>query len=85
MLYSTFNTPVNATTERIWNFLLDKMERPQRYIPYEVEEFKIWERYDDGILREIKTSEMHMTTRFRNCGFTWISLPCLPEEVGVYM
>ncbi|WP_414582594.1 AtaL-like protein [Scytonema sp. PCC 10023] len=63
MLYSTFSTSVNTTTERVWNFLLDKMERPQQYIPYEVEEFKIWERYDDGILREIKTSEMHMTER----------------------
>ncbi len=63
MLYSTFSTPVNSTKETIWNFLLDKMERPQPYIPYEVSQLHIWEKYDDGILREIKTSEMHMKER----------------------
>jgi ketosteroid isomerase-like protein len=63
MLYSTFSNPVNATIDRIWSFLLDKMEQPHPYIPYEVEKYRIWERYDDGILREIKTAEMHLTEK----------------------
>ena len=60
MLYSTFSNPVDAPVDRIWSFLLDKMERPHSYIPYEVEDYKIWERYDNGILREVKTAQMHL-------------------------
>ncbi|MCL1470592.1 nuclear transport factor 2 family protein [Argonema antarcticum] len=64
MLYATWSAPVNASLETIWNHLLDKMENPHKYIPYEVEFYKVWEKYPDGgILREIKTSEMHMKER----------------------
>ena len=59
-LYGTFSTPINATVETVWDVLLDKMQNPAPYIPYVVEEFKILERYDNGILREIKTPAMHM-------------------------
>lgn len=64
MLYATWSTPVNAPVEKIWAHLLDKMENPHKYIPYQVEFYKVWEKYPDGgILREIKTSEMHMKER----------------------
>ncbi|ARV57823.1 carboxymuconolactone decarboxylase [Nostocales cyanobacterium HT-58-2] len=62
-LYATYNTPVNASVETIWEVLLDKMQNPQPYIPHVVEELKILERYEDGILREIRTPEMHMKER----------------------
>ena len=62
-LYGTYSSPVNATLETVWDFFMDKMQNPQTYIPYVVEDFKVLERYDDGILREIRTAQMHMKER----------------------
>lgn len=64
-LYATYSIPVNASVETVWEFLLDKMQNPQPYIPYVVEELKILERFEDGILREIRTSQMHMKERIK--------------------
>lgn len=63
MPYATFSTPVNASADVIWETLLDKAHRPHKYIPYEVLEYKIHEEFAHGILREIRTAEMHMTER----------------------
>lgn len=63
MPYATYSTPVNASMETIWNLLLDKAQNPERYIPYKVDFLKIHEKFDNGLLREIKTPEMHMTER----------------------
>ncbi|OUL37457.1 carboxymuconolactone decarboxylase, partial [Nostoc sp. T09] len=62
-LYATYSVPVNAPLETVWDVLMDKMQNPQPYIPHVVEELKILERYDNGILREIKTPGMHMKER----------------------
>ncbi|MCM0590738.2 MAG: AtaL-like protein [Gloeotrichia echinulata CP02] len=59
-LYARYSTSVNASYEIVWDILLDKMQNPQPYIPYVVEELKILERYENGILREIRTPVMHM-------------------------
>ncbi|BBD70580.1 ethyl tert-butyl ether degradation EthD [Nostoc commune NIES-4072] len=59
-LYATYSIPVNAPLETVWDVLLDKMQNPQPYIPHVVEEFKILERYNNGILRKIRTPRMQM-------------------------
>ncbi|WP_341529584.1 AtaL-like protein [Nostoc sp. UHCC 0302] len=59
-LYATYSIPVNANYSTVWEVLLDKMQNPQPYIPHKVEELKILERYENGILREIRTPGMHM-------------------------
>jgi hypothetical protein len=63
MPYATYSTPVDASVETIWDLLLDKAQNPEKYIPYKVEDLKIHERLDNGLVREIKTAEMHMTER----------------------
>jgi len=63
MPYATYSTPVNASVEQIWNVLLDKAQNPEKYIPYAVDFLKIHERFPNGLLREIKTKDMHMTER----------------------
>lgn len=63
MLYATFGSPVNARLETVWNLLLDKAENPQKYIPQSVEEVKVLERYKDGLLRLMETSEVHIKER----------------------
>jgi SnoaL-like protein/acetylaranotin biosynthesis cluster protein L len=63
MPFATRSVMVNAPIESIWNALKDKAEHPEKYIPYKVEELKIHETFPNGLLREIKTAEMHMTER----------------------
>jgi hypothetical protein len=63
MPYGTFSTPINASADEIWETLLDKAHRPHKYIPYEVLDFKIHEEYPGGLLREIRTAQMHMLER----------------------
>lgn len=62
-LYAAYSIPVNTTREAVWEILLDKMQNPGGYMPYVVEELKVLERYNDGVLREVKTPEMHVTER----------------------
>lgn len=62
-LYAAYSIPVNTTREAVWEILLDKMQNPGRYMPYVVEELKVLERYNDGVLREVKTPEMHVKER----------------------
>jgi ketosteroid isomerase-like protein/catechol 2,3-dioxygenase-like lactoylglutathione lyase family enzyme len=62
-LYATYSVSVNAPLETVWDVLMDKMQNPQPYIPHVVEELKILERYDNGILREIRTPGMQMKER----------------------
>ena len=62
-VYASYSIPVNATREFVWEVLLDKMQNPGRYMPYVVEDLKVLERYDDGVLRKVKTPEMHVTER----------------------
>lgn len=52
-VYATFSTPVNATFSTVWNVLLDTIENPGRYNP-EAHNYKILERYNNGVLREMK-------------------------------
>jgi hypothetical protein len=63
MPFGTYSTPIKASRDRIWEAILDKAHRPHKYIPYEVLDFKIHEEYSDGILREIRTRDMHMIER----------------------
>lgn len=65
MPYGTFSTPVNAPVDFIWSRFDEKARTPHRFIPYKVEDFKVHEVYPDGILREIKTAEMHMKERVK--------------------
>ncbi|WP_292766787.1 AtaL-like protein [Nostoc sp. NOS(2021)] len=52
-VYATFSSAVNASLSTVWNVLLDKIENPGRYNP-EAHNYKILERYDNGVLREMK-------------------------------
>jgi len=63
MPFGTYSTPVNSTVDVIWKTFDEKARKPHRFIPYEVLDFKIHETYPDGLLREIRTKEMHMTER----------------------
>ena len=63
MPYGSFSTPINASPDIIWNTLLDKAYRPHKYIPYQVLDYKVHQEFPDGILREIRTAEMHMMER----------------------
>jgi hypothetical protein len=63
MPYGSHSTPIDAPREVIWEHFLDKAHRPHKYIPYEVLDFKIHEQFPNGILREIRTAEMHMIER----------------------
>ena len=63
MPFGTFSTPINASPELIWETFLEKAHRPHRFIPYEVLDFKIHEEFPGGILREIRTAQMHMVER----------------------
>jgi hypothetical protein len=58
----TFKTEVHATRETVWQLLLDKVENPAVYIPGAVET-KILERYDDGLLREVRTRKFNFMER----------------------
>lgn len=60
----TFSSPVNASVETIWSLLVDKIENPQPYVP-EVEESRVLERYEDGIMREMITPLMSAKERIR--------------------
>lgn len=62
MPYTTFSSPVNASFKTLWGMLLDKIENPQRYIS-EVEEIKVLEQDDKGILREMKLPGMQLKER----------------------
>ncbi len=53
----TYSIEVRATRETVWRLLVDKVENPAGYIPGVVET-KILERYDDGVVREIRAQGM---------------------------
>jgi len=55
---------INAPFDTVWKLLLDKAEHPDRTIK-EVESVKILERYDDGMLREMKAVGMTIKERIR--------------------
>jgi acetylaranotin biosynthesis cluster protein L len=63
MPYGSYSTPVSAPRDVIWEHFLEKARRPHKYIPYEVLDFKIHEEFPNGMLREIRTAEMHMIER----------------------
>jgi Domain of unknown function (DUF1857) len=58
----SFSAKVHATRETVWQLLVDKVEKPAGYIPG-VTDVKIVERYDDGVLREVRTQGMVMKER----------------------
>jgi hypothetical protein len=58
----SFSAKVHASRETVWQLLLDKVEKPAGYIPG-VTDVKIVERYDDGVLREVRTQGMVMKER----------------------
>jgi len=57
MPQTVFSSLVNASLETVWDLLLDKVESPGIYISA-VEESKILEIYNDGVLREMRTPKM---------------------------
>lgn len=62
MRETTFSTPVYARLETVWKILLDKMEHPEHFIPG-VEETKILDRFEGGLIREIRTNGMTIRER----------------------
>lgn len=62
-LNAHYSIPVNASSELVWKILLDKMENPGNYMPSPVEYTKTLEKYSDGMLREVKTSQMLVRER----------------------
>lgn len=53
MHYTTYSATIEAPFARLWAMLIDKVEHPQRYIAA-VEEVKILDKSERGILREMK-------------------------------
>lgn len=86
MPYFTFSSPVNASFETLWGMLLDKIENPHRYIT-SVEETKVLERYDNGILREMKAPGLHLKEKItvdeqaREIKFTLVEHPLFSGEI----
>ncbi len=62
-LVANYSIPVNASSELVWKILLDKIENPGNYMPSPVEYTKTLEKYSDGMLREVKTSQMLVRER----------------------
>lgn len=62
MLSHSFSTPVNASMEKLWTLLVDKIENPQRYVK-SVEKSQVLEKYQDGILREMEAGGMKLKER----------------------
>ncbi|MBD2043721.1 AtaL-like protein [Microcoleus sp. FACHB-672] len=86
MPYTTFTSPVTASLETLWGMLVDKVENPQRYIT-EVEEVNVIEKYEDGILREMKLPKMQLKERItineeaREIKFTLAGHPLFSGEI----
>ena len=85
MLHATASSPVNASLKTVWSLLLDKVENPGRYIKA-VKGSKVLTRYDDGILREMKTDKMTVKERIsideqaREVKFTLVDHPLFTGE-----
>jgi len=63
MPFATRSVMVNAPVESIWNALKDAAENPGKYVPSKVEEIKIHETSAEGLLREVKSAEIHRLER----------------------
>jgi len=80
MLNANASSPVNASLETVWNLFLDKVENPGRYIKA-VRQSTVLERYDNGVLREMKTDKMTIKERItidekaREVTFTLVDHP----------
>jgi len=53
---------INATFETLWALLLDKIQHPDKTIK-EITDVKILEKYDDGILRQMRALGMTIKER----------------------
>lgn len=62
MRQASFNATIHAPRKTVWQLLLDKVENPDSYIPG-VTEVNILERYEDGVLREVRTQGMVLKER----------------------
>ncbi|WP_225895678.1 AtaL-like protein [Dendronalium phyllosphericum] len=56
-IQTTFSSPVNAPLAKVWEMMLDKVENPGRYNPVAYD-YKIVERYNNGVLRQMKAANM---------------------------
>ena len=85
MLHATFSSPVHASLTTVWGLFMDKVENPGRYIKA-VKASQVLERYDDGILREMKTDKMTVKERIsideqaREVKFTLVDHPLFTGE-----
>lgn len=62
MPQASHSVMVRAPLERLWGLLLDKIERPQDYLP-EVREVEILERQPGYLLRRMRVAEMELVER----------------------
>jgi hypothetical protein len=79
---------VNAPVEAIWSMLVDKAEHPEKYLPYQPEFLKIHETFPNGLLREIKTAQMHLLERVtfdKDAGMVKFSLENHPVYTGAIL
>lgn len=56
-IQTSFSSPVNASLAKVWEMMLDKVENPGRYNPVAYD-YKILERYNNGVLRQMKAGNM---------------------------
>src|SRR2546425_23044 len=63
MPFATRSVMVNAPVESIWTMLKDNAANPGKYVPDKGEDIKVHETFADGLLREVKTPEMHRFER----------------------
>ena len=85
MLFATRSVMVNAPVEAIWSTLVDKAEHPEKYMPFKPEILKIHETFPNGLLREIKTEQMHLFERVtfdKNAGVVKFSVENHPVYSG---
>jgi SnoaL-like protein len=88
MPFATRSMMVNAPVEAIWSVLVDKAEHPEKYLPYQPEFLKIHETFPNGLLREIKTAQMHLLERVtfdKDAGMVKFSLENHPVYTGAIL
>jgi len=57
---------VNAPVESIWSMLRSDAENPGKYLPHPGVDIKVHESFADGLVREVKSADMH---RFERVAF----------------
>ena len=64
MPFATFSSPINAELDRVWAYLLHKVEKPWRYLPG-VTQSRIVRRTPDGVIRWMRFGDVELTEQVK--------------------